>query len=217
MRLSRKEHSFMDRKQEEIVQRITARYVEEVRSGHQPAMSDYLARYPQFADEIADFIAYYHAVEVGLPHETDQMPILTEQFHEAIDTAWERVAQSQGQVTGKVTSLLARARELHLSLSQLADKLGVSADVVLKLERHTIEASSIPGELITLLAKVLQQPSQVVQAFFGITVQQRVTEARAYYRVDGQVQSFREAIEESAQLSEDQRRRWCELLDQEEL
>lgn len=217
MRLSQKEHSFMDRKQEEIVQRITARYVEEVRSGHQPAMSDYLARYPQFADEIADFIAYYHAVEVDLPHETDQMPILTEQFHEAIDTAWERVGQSQGQVTGKVTSLLARARELHLSLSQLADKLGVSADVVLKLEQHTIEASSIPGELIALLAKVLQQPSQVVQAFFGITVQQRVTEARAYYRVDGQVQSFREAIEESAQLSEDQRRRWRELLDREEL
>ena len=110
MRLSQKEHSFMDRKQEEIVQRITARYVEEVRSGHQPAMSDYLARYLQFADEIADFIAYYHAVEVGLPHETDQMPILTEQFHEAIDTAWERVAQSQGQATSKVTSLLARAR-----------------------------------------------------------------------------------------------------------
>jgi transcriptional regulator with XRE-family HTH domain len=217
MRLSQKEHRFMDRKQEEIVQRITARYIEEVRSGHQPNMSDYLARYPQFADEIADFIAYYHAVEVGLPHETDQMPILTEQFHEAIDTAWERVAQSQGQATSKVTSLLARARELHLSLSQLADKLGVSADVVLKLERRTIEASSIPGELITLLAKVLQQPSQVIQAFFGITVQQRVTEARTSYRVDGQVQSFREAIEESAQLSEDQRRRWRELLDREEL
>jgi transcriptional regulator with XRE-family HTH domain len=207
----------MDRKQEEIVQRITACYVEEVRAGHQPTISDYLARYPQFADEIADFIAYYHAVEVDLPRETDQMPILSAQFHEAIDTAWERVAQSQGKVTDKVTSLLARARELHLTLSQLADKLGISADVMLKLERHAIEASSIPGELITLLAKVLQQPSQVVQAFFGNAVRQQVADARAYYRVDGQVQSFREAIEESAQLSEDQRRRWRELLDQERL
>jgi len=207
----------MDRKQEEIVQRLTARYVEEVRSGHQPAISEYLARYPQFAGEIADFIAYYHAVEVDLPRETDHVPILSAQFHEAIDTAWERVARSQGQVTDKVNSLLARAEELHLTLSQLADKLGVSADVMLKLERHAIEATSIPGELITLLAKVLQQPSQAVQAFFGITVRQQVADTRAYYRVDGQVQSFREAIEESAQLSEDQRRRWRELLDQEEL
>jgi len=207
----------MDRKQEEIVQRITARYVEEVRSGYQPTLSDYLARYPQFADEIADFIAYYHAVEADLPRETNQMPILPAQFHEAIDAAWERVAQSQGQITGKVISLLARAGELHLTLSQLADKLGVSADVELKLERHAIEANSIPGELIMLLAKVLQQPSQVVQAFFGITARQRITEARPYYRVDGQVQSFREAIEESAQLSEAQRRRWRELLDQEKL
>jgi transcriptional regulator with XRE-family HTH domain len=113
--------------------------------------------------------------------------------------------------------LLARARELHLTLSQLADKLGISADVMLKLERHAIEASSIPGELITLLAKVLQQPSQVVQAFFGSAARQQVTEVRAYYQVDGQVQSFREAIEESAQLSGDQRRRWRELLDQERL
>ncbi|TMD58474.1 MAG: hypothetical protein E6I91_21495 [Chloroflexi bacterium] len=207
----------MDRKQEEIVQRLTARYVEEVRSGHQPAISEYLARYPQFAGEIADFIAYYHAVEVDLPRETDHVPILSAQFHEAIDTAWERVARSQGQVTDKVNSLLARAEELHLTLSQLADKLGVSADVMLKLERHAIEATSIPGELITLLAKVLQQPSQAVQAFFGITVRQQVADTRAYYRVDGQVQSFREAIEESAKLSEDQRRRWRELLDQEKL
>ena len=217
MNLSQKEHSFMDRKQEEIVQRLTARYVEEVRSGHQPAISEYLARYPQFAGEIADFIAYYHAVEVDLPRETDHVPILSAQFHEAIDTAWERVARSQGQVTDKVNSLLARAEELHLTLSQLADKLGVSADVMLKLERHAIEATSIPGELITLLAKVLQQPSQAVQAFFGITVRQQVADTRAYYRVDGQVQSFREAIEESAKLSEDQRRRWRELLDQEKL
>lgn len=217
MNLSQKEYSFMDRKQEEIVQRITAHYVEEVRSGHQPAISDYLARYPQFADEIADFIAYYHAVEVDLPREIDHMPILSAPFHEAIDVAWERVAQSQGQATGKVNSLLAMAGELRLTLSQLADKLGISADIVLKLEQHAIEASSIPGELITLLAKVLQQPPHVIRAFFGITTGQQVADARASYRVDGQLQSFREALEESAQFSEDQRRRWRELLDQEKL
>lgn len=217
MSLSQKEDSFMDRKQEEIVQRVTARYIEEVRSGHQPALSDYLARYPQFADEIADFIAYYHAVEVDLPRETDHMPILSAQFHEAIDTAWERVAQSQGQVTGKVISLLAMAGELRLTLSQLADKLGISTDMVLKLERHAIETSSIPGELITLLTKVLQQPPQAVQAFLGVTARQQVADARASYRIDGQLQSFREALEESTQLSEDQRRRWRALLDQEKL
>src|SRR5438128_2145692 len=43
---------FMDREQEEAVLRITAQYVEEVQAGQQPNVSDYLARYPQYAKKI---------------------------------------------------------------------------------------------------------------------------------------------------------------------
>jgi hypothetical protein len=49
------------------VLRITASYVAEVEAGLHPRLSDYLARYPQYADAIADFVAYYHAVEADLP------------------------------------------------------------------------------------------------------------------------------------------------------
>lgn len=41
----------MDREQEEAILRITAQYVAEVRAGQEPKVSDYLARYPQFAGE----------------------------------------------------------------------------------------------------------------------------------------------------------------------
>ena len=105
----------MDREQEEFVQRITARYVEETRSGQRPVISDYLARYPQYADEIADFVAYYHAFEVDLPVETRDMPVLSGQFQVAVDTAWERVAPSQIQSTSTVTSLLGAAGKRHLT------------------------------------------------------------------------------------------------------
>src|SRR5947209_18736953 len=104
--LSQKENCFMDREQEEVVQRITARYVEEVRSGHQPDIGDYLARYPQFADELANYIAYYHAFEADLPCETPAMPVLSEQSQEAINTAWERIVQSQTQSAARIASLL---------------------------------------------------------------------------------------------------------------
>jgi hypothetical protein len=57
----------MDREQEEAVLRITALYVAELEAGLHPRLSDYLARYPQYAGAIADFVAYYHAVEADLP------------------------------------------------------------------------------------------------------------------------------------------------------
>lgn len=213
----------MDREREELVQRITARYVEEVRSGHRPDISDYLAHYPQYADEIADFVAYYHTFEGDLPCETHNMPVLSGQFQGAIDTAWERVLPTLGQPTSTITSLLGTAAKRHLTVSQLVERLGLSGDILLKLEQHAINATTIPRELMNQLANVLQEPSSAVQAFFGIPQRQQtlqIAEAQAIYQVDevgGQAQSFREAIEESEQLSEEQRQAWYTLLEYGEL
>lgn len=42
---------------------IASQYLTELESGGQPSMSDLFAQHPDYADELADFIAYYHAVE----------------------------------------------------------------------------------------------------------------------------------------------------------
>ena len=57
----------MNSKQKEAVRRITAQYVAEVHAGHKPKVSTYIARYPQYASEIADFVAYFHAFEEDIP------------------------------------------------------------------------------------------------------------------------------------------------------
>ncbi len=95
-----------NREQDEIVLRVTAHYVEEVQAGHQPDISDYLARYPQYADAIAAFIAYYRTVELPLSQLTgsseftdkadnrgdmDNTDEFVEEFHIAIESAWHRV------------------------------------------------------------------------------------------------------------------------------
>ena len=77
----------MAREYDDAVLRITARYVAEVRAGHQPRLSDYLARYPQYAEAITDFVAYFHAVEVDIPATTNIMPPLSEQSRSALDQA----------------------------------------------------------------------------------------------------------------------------------
>src|SRR5712691_5160055 len=122
----------MDRAQKEAVQRITAQYVEEVRAGHRPNIGDYLARYPHYANEIIDFVSYFHAVEVDLPAETLPVPALTDQFRIALESAWKHADLSNAQTNAKITTLLITASKHRLSLLELAGKIGVSEDIVTK-------------------------------------------------------------------------------------
>ena len=216
----------MDRELEEAILRITAQYVEEVRAGHQPKLSDYLARYPQFADEIADFVAYYHAVEVDVPGETGETSPLAEDFRIAIDSAWKSVLQPGVASTRKLTTLLVTVNKERLTLSQLADKIGLSVDVVAKLEQRKITASSIPKEMYKRLAQVLQQPMRAIEAYFASSderssYRQQVADAQVAYQVNEllaiPVQSLREALEGSAQLSGEQKQAWYDVLNHEGL
>jgi hypothetical protein len=81
----------MDREQEEAVQRITERYLAELRAGQQPTVGDYVARYPQYANDIADFVAYYHAFEADVS-ETMMPAPLSELSRYALQRALERVS-----------------------------------------------------------------------------------------------------------------------------
>ena len=216
----------MDREQEEAILRITAQYVDEVRAGQQPKISDYLARYPQFAGEIAGFVTYYHTVEAGLPGETDIASPLTEDFRIAINSARERVLQAEAQSTRKLTTLLVTLHKQRLTLSQLADKVGISVDIVAKLEQRRIKASSIPGEIYKRLGEALQQPVRAIEAYFEpptgqASYRQQVAETQTAYQVDKSpnlpAQSFRGALEESVQLSEEQKLAWYDILNHEGL
>src|SRR5712691_5386363 len=113
----------MDRAQKEAVQRITARYVEEVRAGYRPNISDYLARYPHYANEIIDFVSYFHAVEVDVPTETLPVPALTGQFRIAMESAWKHAGKSNAQTTARITTLLITASKHRLTLWELAGRI----------------------------------------------------------------------------------------------
>ncbi len=84
----------MDREEEEMIQRVTARYVSEFRAGQHPQLSEYLSRYPQYADLIADFVTYYHAMEVDVPQESEIIPPLSQISRAAFEEAWKNVVDA---------------------------------------------------------------------------------------------------------------------------
>ena len=101
----------MDREQEEIIQRLTARYVSEYGNGKQPRLSEYLSSYPQYIDMIADFVTYYHAIEVNVPQESDIIPPLSQASRAALDKAWKNVVYTDFEVNITLNSLQVAAKK----------------------------------------------------------------------------------------------------------
>jgi len=211
----------MDKEEELCLLQITAQYVAEIQAGSQPHLSDYLARYPRYADAIADFVAYYHAVEETMVS-MDVIP-LTDVMMPSRDA-------TRGCMVNRVsmTSLLHTATGQRLTLSQLATELDLSVDIVLLLEQRAIAPTTIPHVLYDQIARLLQRPSTEVQEYFCSLgqcqsqsvipkrkQQTKVAEESTDYtvsHVEGKP-SFRAVVETSLQLSAEQRDRWGAVLD----
>jgi hypothetical protein len=217
----------MNREQEEMVQRLTARYVSEFRSGLQPQLSEYVSCYPQYADRIADFVTYYHAIELDIPSEGEIIPPLSHAAHAALDEAWENVLHYDLGVNNTLDSLHVAAQAVHKSFLQVALEIDLGQDILKKLDQHRIDAASIPQEVCRRLATVLHQPVAVIEMYLGLGKQkqgtQYIAESRTSYRIEdiltlhSHMRSFQEAVEQSRYMSKEQKRDWQAILLDEDL
>lgn len=215
----------MAREQEEALLRITARYVAEVQAGQQPRLSDYLARYPQYASAIADFVAYYHAVEMYVPAGMDADTSLTDISREVLRRVQARVWQYPEQGV----NLLPLANGRSFTLAELADRLNLSLDIMIQLEQRIIEPATIPYELYRRLAAALEQPVSAVQDYFQANDQSRqgagsrakprlwVAEEQACYPGITQRPGFRQVLKASQLISAEQAADWEAILAREML
>ena len=214
----------MDREEEEIIQRLTARYVSEFRAGQHPRLSEYLSRYPRYANMIADFVTYYHAIEVEIPRETEFIPSLSQTSRAALEEAWKNVLHADFEEYNTLNSLQMAANNVHKSFLQLALEIGLSQDILQKLDLHSIDAATIPQELCYRLAKALHRPLAAIEMFLGLVKHKQLTQGVAvaenppvYYiedqsDLDLHVCSFQEAVEQSNNMSDEQKGVWHTIL-----
>jgi len=214
----------MDREEEEIIQRLTARYVSEFRAGQHPRLSEYLSRYPQYANMIADFVTYYHAIEVDVPQESEIIPPLSQTSRAAFDEAWKHVVYADSGVNNTLNSLQVAADSVNKSFLQVALEIGLSQDILQKLDLHSIDAATIPQELCHRLAKALQRPMTAIEMYLGLVEHKQLTQGVAVaenppvYHIEDQpdldlhVCSFQEAVEQSKKMSDEQKGVWHTIL-----
>ncbi len=175
----------MHREQELSLLHITAQYVAEVQAGQQPRLSDYLTRYPRYANAIADFVAYYHAFEEAMPpgdaapHPTDAINRVStsraincssscnEGTFDELTLEGTQQDERAGELVsaGTMTTLLRTASGQRLLPSRLAAELDLSIDIILLLEQQAIAPATIPRMLYEQIATLLQQPSTMVQEY----------------------------------------------------
>ena len=212
----------MDREEEEMIQRLTARYVSEFRAGQHPRLSEYLSRYPHYANMIADFVTYYHAIEVDIPQDIEIIPPLSQISRAALEEAWKNVLHADFEEFNTLDSLQMAANNVHKSFFQLALETGLSQDILKKLDLHSIDAATIPQELCHRLAKALHRPLAAIEMYLGLVKHQQATQGVAesppVYHIEDQpaldlhVCSFQEAVEQSKDMSDEQKDVWHSIL-----
>lgn len=205
----------MGKAREEEIMHITAQFVAEQEAGQRPRLEDYVRRYPQYVDEIADFVTYYYAAETGLPTNTTSVPSLSAGSQAALSLAWERVMTPLPE---DALTLAALARQQSYSLARLAVSLELSSDIVEQLARRQIDPATLPHELLLRLSRVLSQSLGVVRQALGLPELPStpfLAEARAAYHTG--LASFQEALANSTRLSAAQRERWQAILKHEGL
>lgn len=209
----------MEQAHEEEIMRITAQFVSEEEAGLRPRLEDYARMYPQYVDEITDFVTYYYAMEVGLPTDTTSVPSLSAGSRAALNLAWERV---NTPLPTEAVTLEMLARRQRYSLTRLAALLDLSTDIVELLAAGQLDPPSIPREILQRLTSVLGQSMSVVRQVLGLPEVPStpiIAEARATYVVAplDEKLSFRAALTASEHLTLAQKKRWLAQLDHEGL
>ena len=186
---------------------IIARYIDAYHAGQSPRIEDYVQRYPHYSSELLEFAVYYHTIGFATESLDGQPdPALAPAAEKAM--AWIR-EQRERPAPVAIQSLVQLGLDAKYSPPQLAAAVGLTVDLLGKLQAHAIAAATIPRTLIQRFADVLQAAPEAIAAYLS------ASPAGGFYMADQQPdqqqESFLDAVEASA-LSPEGKREWAEIM-----
>jgi hypothetical protein len=212
------------------LERAQAHFLYELRAGRQPSVDPYLPRLPRDEHELLAFAFYAEAVDAHLP-DFDDVPAT--QLSQSAQTALDRIARSfaphdaarsapgkrgrRGQTGGRtLNSLVGAGRASSVEPAALAQRVGLTVDLLALLDARAILPETIPPALVERLAGALGVRADAVASYLRAPAARKVAEAPAPYAAESATAPtrvpFQEAIRASA-LDEDRKREWAALAD----
>lgn len=167
-------------------------------------------KYPQYAEELADFAAA-RAVVKHAPEEE-----LTEEEEAKLQkSGLNNLRSVLGSLNSAntLTSLVETAKTKGLSRAKFAGALGLSTSLVIYLEKRRLNFATIPQKIIAKLAQILETGEEAISVYLKQSPQfaentSFKTETRA---VTQPPKDFAEAVREDQQLSPEEKRKLLEL------
>lgn len=189
--------------------RITAQYADEYRAGRGPRIEEYVRRHPQYAQQLLEFAVYFHSV--GVDAETLEGPP-DAALSPAAQWVISRIGEQHPAASAiAVEGLVKRGAKVGYSPKHLADAVGLTIELLGKLEARAIAVATIPSTLITRLADALKTAPDAVSAYLG----GGPVQAGGFYYADQapaqQQQSFSDAVQASA-LPPERKQEWIKIM-----
>lgn len=202
-----------DRERQYEIDHITFHYATEFRSGRNPRIEEYIQRYPAYADELLEYALYFHAF--GIDSEPMEEPAelsLSPAGEKAMARIRAQNPEAAATAPVAIQSLVQLGLDAKYSPPQLAAAVGLTVDLLGKLQAHAIAAATIPRALIQRFADVLHTAPEAIAAYLN------TSPAGGFYMADQQPdqqqESFLGAVEASA-LSPEGKREWAEIMNAE--
>lgn len=199
------------RRRQYEIDSIIAQYVDAFHAGQSPRIEDYVERYPQYAGELLEFAVYYHTVGFATESlEGPPDPALSPAAEKAMAQIREQRARyAAAQSVAPIESLVQLGIQAGYAPPQLAEAVGLTYEILGRLEAHAIDVASIPRTLFQRLAATLKTAPDAIAAYLG------ANPAGGFYFADQapaqQQGSFLDAVEAST-LSPERKREWAEIV-----
>ena len=192
---------------------VKIEFIEAWNTGERPTLQDYVRRYPQFTDELIEFVLSFVPLERAAQRVAEPpMPSAS---------TLEIVRQTVAGAQASATNLTEARNAMKWTVNRLARELNVPKEIVMWLERGGLR--QWPHKLEEKLAHCLCRTGSQVAALLRSSTP---AAAPAHFSARGKpqtaapkVRTFREALEyceAQGHLTPEQRREWLEESDEEE-
>jgi hypothetical protein len=192
---------------------ITLEYALACDEGQSPRVEDFARRYPRFAREIAEFALYY--ATIGPDDDAPPEPVLAPAAAHALSQIAAGIAPSATDPAPPapvaLDGLMRQGVRVGYPAPQLAARVGLSQDMLAKLEARAIKARTVPEALVRRLANTLNvTPRDVTLFLSGPVAGQGAAPQRAGGPRRPRQESFLEAVDASA-LTPKQKAEWARI------
>ena len=185
--------------------------------GPNSPLDEWIRRYPEFERELIEFAASWSLMKwlppVPNAEEVDEETLVLRGMSVVQNLLHRQSAESASGAVAPFESLIAEGRERGFEPRRLAHAVGLGDSLLRKLDRRLIAYASLPQELISRLAQVVQREATSITAYLqqdptlGATTEHRSGQAPILMELE----DFFDAVRADPTISREHVEHWFAL------